>query len=113
MMAVDLVDDLDTWAQGLATALSIHVTRDPSTILPPCLYLEMPDTVGVTIGALSLTQPVWLVSGGGGKQAADELLGLLPDVLTALKATSASAQTLTVGKVDYHAYRIPTPLHIT
>lgn len=112
-MAINLVDELDTWCESLAAALEIRVTRDPARVAPPCLYLDMPDSVGVTLGAVTLNQPIWLVAAGGGKAAADQMLGLLPAVLVALNTSDATAQTLSLDGTDYHAYRIPTPLHIT
>ena len=112
-MAINLVDELDTWCTSLAAALELKVTRDPAKVAPPCLYLDMPDSVGVTLAAVTLTQPIWLVAKGGGKAAADQLLGLLPAVLVALNVSDATAQPLSIDGTEYHAYRIPTPLHIT
>lgn len=112
-MAIDLVDELDDWADAVSTATGLPVVIDPARIAPPCLFLDMPETVGVTLGALSLTQPVWLVAEGGGRPARDQLLTYLPAVLDALDATAATAGPLNIDGVEWHAYRIPTPLHVT
>lgn len=117
-MAYDLITDLDDWADGVATACGLFVTRDPKYVNPkpdqPVVYLDMPDAVGVTLAAISMAQPVWLVAGGGGKQAADQLLEHLPAVLAAVESSNATAQELDLNDGRrFEAYRITTNLHIT
>jgi hypothetical protein len=75
----------------------------------------MPDAVGTTLAAITCAVPVWLVAAGGGKQAADQLLEYLPEVLDAVESKSATAQPLELeGRPDgFHAYRMIANLHIT
>lgn len=105
--------DLDGWITGLGTATGLTVTADPDKVKPPCLYVGLPDFTKVTLTATTLEIPVYLVAPGAGLQARDYFLTELPDVLTALSRRVATPEVLTIGKVDYHAYRITTPLHIT
>jgi hypothetical protein len=108
-----LITDLDTWVAGLATATGLPATRDPDLVNPPCLFVSLPDTVGRTLPSVQLEVPVYLVAAGAGKQAGDQLLSYLVGVLEAVPAKSASAETLTVSGVEFHAYRIPAQLIIT
>ena len=108
-----LAADLDTWTTTLGTACSLPATRDPAKVYPPCLFVGLPDTTGGTLPTIAVDLPVFLVAAGAGKPAGDQLLGYLPTVLAALKAKAATAETLTLDGVDYHAYRIQTPLYVT
>jgi hypothetical protein len=110
---MSLVTDLDDWTSALGTAVSLPATRDPAKVNPPCLFVELPDVEAATLHAITTLVPVYLVAAGGGKQAGDQLLTYLPDVLAALERKTATAETLTLDKVDYHAYLIPARLHIT
>lgn len=114
-MSYDLITDLDDWADSIATATGLTVTRDPRYVNPPCIFLDMPDAVGTTLAAITCAVPVWLVAAGGGKQAADQLLEHLPAVLDAVEVKSATATPLELeGRPDgFHAYRMTANLHIT
>ncbi len=105
--------DLDSWVTAIGTATGLPATSDPDHVNPPCLFVGLPELTKVTLSAVSLEVPVWLVAPGAGKQARDILLTELPDVLIALKRKTAIPDTLSIGGVEFHAYRITTPLHIT
>jgi hypothetical protein len=98
--------DLDDWADSIAQTVGLTVTRDPDLINPPCLYLDLPEVLSPTLARIGVEIPVFLVAGGSGKQAGDQLLDLLPDVLGALGAGTASPQTLTIGQVPFQTYKI-------
>lgn len=105
--------ELDDWITGLGTTVSLHATRDPAEIYPPCLYAALPDAVALTIGdQADLEVPLFLVAEGVGKSAGDQLLTYLPDVLDAVGMKEATFATLAAGGVDYHAYLITVPLHV-
>lgn len=108
-----LVTELDTWAGTLATLTGLPATRDPAEVYPPCIYVGLPDTAAQTLPSVLLEVPLWLVAAGSGKPAGDQLLTHLTDVLTAAQVKNATADVLTLGGTDFHAYRIIVPLTVT
>lgn len=110
---MSLTSELDTWAAGIATATGLKVTRDPAKVYPPCVYLGLPDVTAGTLPAIAVQLPVYLVAGGSGKQAGDQLLDNLLALLDATEQTTASASVLNVDGTDFHAYLITARLHIT
>lgn len=105
--------DLDTWADALATATGLTVTRDPARIYPPCLYVGLPEIVAATLPTVQARVPVWLVAAGAGKQAGDQLLDSLLTALAGVEDTAATPTVLAIGDVEYHAYAMNARIHIT
>jgi len=110
---MSLSGDLDTWAAGIATATGMAVTRDPDLIHPPCVFVQIPDSVAGTLDSFQLEVPVWLVADGVGKPAGDQLLDNIGDLLTAVKSQTAQHSTLTVAGVDFPGYRTTARLYVT
>jgi hypothetical protein len=105
--------DLDTWAATLATATGIPVTRDPSTVNPPCILVGMPSATRVTIGEIvALDVPVSLVAPApGDKTNVDWLLDHLVAFTGAITPTQPVVATTDVG--DFPAYTTTVQLHVT
>jgi hypothetical protein len=116
---MSLVTDLDDWTDDLGTALGLDATRDPAKVNPggaddkPCLFVQLPEVEAFTLPMITAIIPVYLVAAGAGKQAGDQLLTYLPDVLVALERKAATPETLNIDGVDFHAYLIPARLYIT
>lgn len=113
---MSVTDDLDAWADEIATAVGIPYTRDPAMIYPPCLFVSLPAGAGLTLTGYALDVPVSLVAPGVGKESGDVLLDYLPGFLAALKpytGQAASATQLVVGKVTFDTYQSTARLIIT
>jgi hypothetical protein len=104
--------DLDQWASDLGTATGYTATRDPDLIHPPCLFVDLPESVTAPISALVLDLPVHIVGGGSGKQVGDTVLDMLATVLDATGQQNAEAATLTVGGITYQTYRLTVPVRV-
>lgn len=104
--------DLDAWAAGLEAATGLKTTRDPDLIVPPCLYVDLPEIITPTLTAVGVEIPVFLVAPGSGKQAGDLLLTWLPTVLDAIGVGQAQPQTLQMGQISWPAYKITVPAHL-
>jgi hypothetical protein len=110
---MSLATDLDGWATGVASAVGLSVTRDPDLIYPPCVFYSLPEITAVTLPAVTVNVPVWLVASGTGRQAADSLLANILTLLDAVTEKTAQYTTLTVAGVDYPAYQTTAHLHVT
>jgi len=111
---MSLASELDTWAADLATATGITVTRDPSTVNPPCIVVGMPSATRVTIGEdVALDLPVSLLAPSPGDKAnVDWLL----DHLVGFVAALSPSQTVDAGTYapgDFPAYTTTVQLHVT
>jgi hypothetical protein len=57
-------DAVDAALAVIATETSLKATRDPSRVIPPCLYAETPSVVGYTQGGVTLELVIHLVPAG-------------------------------------------------
>jgi hypothetical protein len=106
--------DLDDWADDLALVTGITVTRDPDKVIPPCIYVGMPDGIQATIGEqIALDVPVTLVAPApSGKASGDWLLDNILTFLDALdRPGQATVQTL--PGTDFPSYQTFVRLHFT
>jgi len=110
---MNIIRDLDDYADYLAGTTGLECTRDPDLIHPPCLYLDLPEIVSPTLGAMGVEIPVHLIGGMAGKQAGDILLDWLPSVLDATGTGLAEPATLTIGGMSLSTYKITVPATIT
>jgi hypothetical protein len=105
--------ELDTWTAALATTLSMHVTRDPDLIHPPCVFVSVPDVVLSPLsGGGVIELPVYVVAEFTGKQAIDAVLDALPAVLAATGQNVAAHTPLTIADTPYTAYLITVPVRL-
>jgi hypothetical protein len=90
----DISDGLDAFVAVIDAATTLDVVDDPSAIQPPCVFVDIPNVVGRTMGAVIVTVPVHLiVPGPGDKTARDALCLHIPDVLEACGESTAEAGT--------------------
>ncbi len=105
--------EFDAWAAELATALDMHVTRDPDLIHPPCVFIDTPAIEGRTLHATRYTVPVFLVAMGVGRQAGDYLLNNGDKFLAAISEASADPRVLTIGDIPYPTLHVAKQITIT
>ena len=107
--------DLDTWAAQLATATGLTVTRDPSTVNPPCVLVGMPSATRITVGEqVALDVPVSLLAPApGDKVNVDWLLDHLVGFTAALDLSELTAEAGTYAPGDFPAYTTTVQLHVT
>jgi hypothetical protein len=106
--------ELDDWTAALQAETSVHATRDPDLVHPPCLFVGLPEVVtSPQGGGQVLNLPLYVVCGGSGKQQGDELLNLLPAVLTAVGQTQAAQTSVTIGDIPFTAYQVTVPVRLT
>jgi len=104
---------LDAWVAQLGTDVGMLATRDPDTVLPPCLYVTSPEVTTVTVGGeIVLDLPVYVVAEFTGKQSLDTVLDALPRVLDACGQGTAALTPLTVGATPYTAFKMTVPVRI-
>lgn len=105
---------LDEYAEYLASQTSLPVVRDPALVLPPCLFLDIPTVTGQTQGATTLAVPVALITDPPADlRAADELMDLLPDVLTACGEANAEPRPVPLGDHTYPAMVVTATITIS
>lgn len=106
---------LDTLATNIQVLYpTTRVTRDPSTVLPPCIHIGLPSGISTTLkGALVMDVPVYLVGTQPGDQPGmDPLLDMLPDLMRLLGVRESQAVTLQPSEsVTYPAYRTTARIH--
>jgi hypothetical protein len=89
MMLNDALDEIVSRLDAGTTGL--HVTRDPGTLQPPCVLVDVPTITSATMRGYQVTLPVRLiVPGPGNLKAAEQLLDLLPDLLNVLQEDNAT-----------------------
>ena len=98
--------ELDDWVDTLATAVGVPAGRDPDTIFPPCIYVELPPVAAATLPSMTLDMPVWLLSAGLGKAATDATLELLPALLAETHSRTADPGSIAIGGQEFHGYRV-------
>lgn len=105
---------LDLFVDRLDAALAVPVTRDPSAVVPPCVFVDVPAITARTMGATVVKVPVHvIVPEPGDLYAADTLLGLIPDVLDVCGANEATPGTYAPGgAVAYPCMTVQTTLTI-
>lgn len=101
---MSLSTDLDDWQDAVAEATGLRVTRDPSTVYPPCIFVSITDATAGTLTRHELQLPVYLIAPGPGKPGGDWLLDGLFDFLDAIKATDGQFTDLTLDDMNYQAY---------
>ena len=95
---------LDQFAAVLTAKTGLIVTRDPATVIPPCIFLAAPTISGRTQGGFILQVPVHLVSEGIGDAIADEWL--MDNVLDF--SIAASLDSTSPSSLDVDGQRHPT-----
>jgi hypothetical protein len=108
---MSLSSDLDTWAATLDVN-GLPVTRDPARVYPPCIYMELPESVSGTLPSLTLDVPVYIVAAGEGKQAGDQLLDNITAFIEATKVKQLTPETLSISQTDYHAYKATVRVYL-
>lgn len=98
-------DGMDEFGAILSDATGLPFTRDPATIIPPCIYLGAPTLTGRTQGGFILDVPVHLVSEGIGDAIADEwLMDTLLIFTVAARLAEASPSSLDVDGIRHPTY---------
>lgn len=97
---------LDQFGTVLGTALNLPVTRDPSAVVPPCVFIGGPAVTGRTGGAVILEVPVHLVADSGIADAiaAEWLYDNLEAFIVAAGLASAEPRQLNVQGYDNPTY---------
>jgi hypothetical protein len=112
---MSLVAALDELAAQLQAVFpTTRVTRDPGGVLPPCLHIGLPTSVGMNLaGGLAVEVPVYVVGTQPGDQAGmDPVLDMLLPVLQSLGVRDAAPVSLQVSEsVTYPAYRVSARIH--
>ena len=98
----------------LQAGTGIRTVTDPALVIAPCILIDLPSITARTMGAITMTVPVFLIAEGPGDQIAGEwLLHHLPDLLQAAQVSEASPRPVTIGDVTYPAMTITTTITIT
>lgn len=105
-----IAEDLDAWVAGVGAAVNLAGGRDPDLIYPPCVYAELPQVTALSLTAVNVEMPVWLIATGAGKTAFDPLLDLLPEFLAATDKRTANPGTLAVGGQEFAGYTVTVAL---
>lgn len=105
-----IADDLDAWVATVGTAVGVTGTRDPDLVYPPCVYAELPAVTALSLTAVQVEMPVWLIATGAGKTAFDPLIELLPDFLAATDKRTASPGSLPIGGQEFSGYTVTVTL---
>lgn len=105
-----IADDLDGWVAGVGSVLNLPGTRDPDLVYPPCVYAELPAVTALSLSAVQVEMPVWLIATGAGKTAFDPLLDLLPDFLDATDKRTANPGGLSIGGQEFAGYSVTVTL---
>lgn len=97
---------LDQFATVLNTALGLPVTRDPSALTAPCVFIGGPSVAGRTAGAVILEVPVHLVADSGIADAiaSEWLYDHLEAFIVAAGLAAAEPRTLNVQGYDNPTY---------
>lgn len=90
----------DTLVSGVAGALDelvaalqdagVDATRNPEELQPPAAIVAVPSFIGGTMGALTVTIPVYFVSPDVGQRGVDDMLAMLALGLPVLRTREAS-----------------------
>lgn len=108
---------LEAFAVQLAAATGMTVTRDPSLLFPPCLFIDVPAVTGRTQGATTVEVPVrFIVPGPGDLAAHDALTNGIETVLDACGANTATPEPFGNSGPDgvlYPSLTVLTTLTIT
>jgi hypothetical protein len=75
---------------GAIEAAGVACTRNPEEVSPPAGIVTAPTFVGATLGALSVTVPVYFVTGDLGQRGVDEMLAMLANALPVLGTRNAN-----------------------
>jgi hypothetical protein len=105
-----IASDLDDWVAGVGSALNLLGTRDPDLVFPPCVYAELPAVTALSLSAVQVELPVWLIATGAGKTAFDPLLDLIPDFLAATDKRTANPGGLSIGGQEFAGYTVTVTL---
>jgi hypothetical protein len=88
-------------------AVGVRVCHDPGTFTAPGIVVEAPNVVSATLGAYTMTVPVYLVAPQPANRASlDYLLENLPGVLDACQSRQADPAIYSPnGSQNFPAYR--------
>jgi hypothetical protein len=89
---------LDDLVAAIAAA-GVPCTRNPEELNPPAAIVTSPSFVGATLGALSVSVPVYVVTADLGQRGVDELLAMLANAMPVLQTRDATP-TLWVGPLN-------------
>jgi len=100
-----LSEAIDALATQLKYAMpNVRVTRDPSNVIGPCVFIDYPLVRQTTLAGFTLEVPVYLVAAAPGDiHASDWLLATTPDFLHAVSAQDAEPRPLTLGDTTHPA----------
>ena len=99
-----LNEALDEMVAELHMALAIRVTRDPATVVAPCVFVDFPTVESTTLQAATMSVPVYLVAPAPGDLRASQwLLDHTPKFLAALATREATPRPLVLAGVEHPA----------
>lgn len=112
-----IAEGLDALVAAIADRVDLDVTRDPGQIVPPCVFVDLPEILDETLGGgfFCRVNVQLIVPGPGDLAATNRLLELLPSVLDAVQESAATPGTFKRSPDDVHGYpamTIPTTLTI-
>lgn len=99
-----LNEALDQMVAQLHMALNIRVTRDPATVVAPCVFVDFPTINTSTLQAATMQVPVYLVAPAPGDLRASQwLLDNTPKFLAALAVREATPRPLVLAGTEHPA----------
>lgn len=111
---IDLNASLQMFAEAIADGTGLRVTTDPATVIPPCVFIDLPAVTGRGMASVNLNVPVYLVAEGSADQIAGTyLLEHLTDFLTATSTAVANPRPLQVGGQHWPAYLVQATLYVS
>lgn len=84
-----VIDALDQLV-GAIQAAGVPATRNPEELQPPAAIVTPPTFTGATLGAITVTVPVYFVAADLGQASVDSMLGMLADALPILGTRNAA-----------------------
>lgn len=86
-------ETLNSLVGYLSEHTQLHVTRNPATVNPPCVFVDNPTIENTTMAGVVINVPVWLIAEGqGGLESLTWLLENVVSVMELLPAETADPQ---------------------
>jgi hypothetical protein len=99
-----LNEALDHLATTLEAGMQLRVTRDPGSVIAPCVFVDFPTVKQATLAAATMQVPVYLVAPAPGDlRASTWLLDNTPKFLRVLSAQETEPRPLSLGDTTHPA----------
>lgn len=99
-----LNEALDHLVTTLEAGMQLRVTRDPGSVIAPCVFVDFPTVHQATLAAATMQVPVYLVAPAPGDlRASTWLLDETPKFLRVLSAQETEPRPLSLGDTTHPA----------